>query len=62
MSCCLWILDGSNTTSSEDFEDDLEEKHLLPTSSVAEDTIVMEIHRWKSAESRVARMQALSVF
>jgi len=39
-------LDGSNTTSNDNFdEDDLEDKHLLPTSSVGEDTIVKEVHR-----------------
>ncbi|GJN38640.1 hypothetical protein PR202_gb27700 [Eleusine coracana subsp. coracana] len=37
--------DSSNTTSNENLEDDLEDKHLLPTSSVAEDAIVKEIHR-----------------
>ncbi|GJM98172.1 hypothetical protein PR202_ga15157 [Eleusine coracana subsp. coracana] len=36
---------SSNTTSNENLEDDLEDKHLLPTSSVAEDAIVKEIHR-----------------
>jgi len=39
-------LDGSNTTSNDNFdEDDLNDKHLLPTSSVGEDTIVKEVHR-----------------
>ena len=39
-------LDGSNTTSNDNFdENDLEDKHLLPTSSVGEDTIVKEVHR-----------------
>ena len=39
-------LDGSNTTSNDNFdEDDLEDKHLLPTSSLGEDTIVKEVHR-----------------
>ena len=39
-------LDGSNTTGNDNFdEDDLEDKHLLPTSSVGEDTIVKEVHR-----------------
>jgi len=39
-------LDGSSTTSNDNFdEDDLEDKHLLPTSSVGEDTIVKEVHR-----------------
>jgi len=38
-------LDGSNTTSNDNFdEDDLEDKHLLPTSSVGEDTTV-KVHR-----------------
>jgi len=39
-------LDGSNTTSNDNFdEDDLEDKHLPRTSSVGEDTIVKEVHR-----------------
>ena len=39
-------LDGSNTTSNDNFdEDDLEDKHLLPMSSVGEDTIIKEVHR-----------------
>ncbi|AQL03970.1 DeSI-like protein [Zea mays] len=39
-------LDGSNTTSNDNSdEDELEDKHLLPTTSVGEDTIVKEIHR-----------------
>ena len=53
-------LDGSNTTSNDNIdEDDLEDKHLLPTSSVGEDTIVKEVHRWMSDE---ALQWLLSVF
>ncbi|CAL5039000.1 unnamed protein product [Urochloa decumbens] len=38
--------DDSHTTSNDNFdEDDLEDKHLLPTSSVGEDAIVKEVHR-----------------
>lgn len=47
-SCRIAVcdLDGSNTTSNDNFdEDDMEDKHLLPTSSVGEDTIVKEVHR-----------------
>ena len=51
MSYCFpWLLDDSHTTSNDNFdEDDLEDKHLLPTSSVGEDAIVKEVHRWMSA-------------
>jgi hypothetical protein len=51
MSYCFpWLLDGSHTTSNDNFdEDDLEDKHLLPTSSAGEDAIVKEVHRWMSA-------------
>ncbi|XP_062229039.1 deSI-like protein At4g17486 [Phragmites australis] len=38
--------DGSNTSSNDNFdEDDLEDRHLLPTSSVGQDSIVKEVHR-----------------
>ncbi|CAN6216568.1 unnamed protein product [Urochloa humidicola] len=38
--------DDSHTTSNDNFdEEDLEDKHLLPTSSVGEDAIVKEVHR-----------------
>jgi len=51
MSYCFpWLLDDSHTTSNDNFdEDDLEDKQLLPTSSVGEDAIVKEVHRWMSA-------------
>ncbi|CAN6177831.1 unnamed protein product [Urochloa humidicola] len=38
--------DDSHTTSNDNFdEEDLEDKHLLATSSVSEDAIVKEVHR-----------------
>lgn len=44
--CIRCLLDDSHTTSNDNFdEDDLEDKHLLPTSSVGEDAIVKEVHR-----------------
>jgi hypothetical protein len=40
MSYCCLNLDGSNTSINGNFDgDDLEQKHMLPTSSVGEDTI-----------------------
>lgn len=45
-------LDDSRTSSNEHFEDeDLEDKHLLSQSSVSEDAIVKEVHRWQTAEA-----------
>jgi hypothetical protein len=40
MSYCCLNLDGSSTSSNGNFDgDDLEQKHMLLTSSVGEDTI-----------------------
>nr|CAB3468195.1 unnamed protein product [Digitaria exilis] len=40
------VEDDSHTSSNDNFDDDeLEDKHLLPTSSVSEDAIVKEVHR-----------------